>query len=444
MGFLNDLFGAKNNNFASADIDNGPGGFANQASTTQGQQGALFNMLMSRANGTGGPSAAEQMLNRSTNQQIGQEASAIGGVKGINPALAAKMISENSAARLQDTAGQAGIQRANEQMGAQNTLAGALGQERGRQTQESLGVQGINAQVGAGNAGQNASTAGGILGGVGSLLGLADGGEVPEQPKGDFDVAEVHIPQINQTPTPLTGGGDKGGGGGMGSLVSAALPLLMAASKGGEIPEFIQKFAGGGSVVPNFGTSFASGYGLRQQPGDSDAPEAKSHGLLGNALMSLFSPSAPDTDPSSSMPTSYDYATMYGAPGGAGGGNNGMPTSQDYANMYGAPGATEKSNMFAGAADFKARGGKIPGKAEVEGDSPKNDTVPIMASPGEVVLPRTSAKDPEKAAEFVEALNKQREKKSGGGGYADVLRAQEAMHNRLAQIEKFCYGGRAA
>lgn len=49
----------------------------------------------------------------------------------------------------------------------------------------------------------------------------------------------------------------------------------------------------------------------------------------------------------------------------------------------------------------------VPGKAKVKGDSEKNDTVPAMLSPGEVVLPRTvmNAKDPAKAAyDFVSKL----------------------------------------
>jgi hypothetical protein len=39
-------------------------------------------------------------------------------------------------------------------------------------------------------------------------------------------------------------------------------------------------------------------------------------------------------------------------------------------------------------------GGHVPGQAEVSGDSPKNDTVPAMLSPGEYVVPRTQAKSP--------------------------------------------------
>lgn len=49
-------------------------------------------------------------------------------------------------------------------------------------------------------------------------------------------------------------------------------------------------------------------------------------------------------------------------------------------------------------------GGVVPGKAKVKGDSIKNDTVPAMLSPGEVVVPRTAAQDPEKLKEFVSNL----------------------------------------
>lgn len=49
-------------------------------------------------------------------------------------------------------------------------------------------------------------------------------------------------------------------------------------------------------------------------------------------------------------------------------------------------------------------GGMVPGKAVVNGDSPKNDKVPAMLSPGEIVIPRSKVNDPEKAKKFVEAI----------------------------------------
>lgn len=52
------------------------------------------------------------------------------------------------------------------------------------------------------------------------------------------------------------------------------------------------------------------------------------------------------------------------------------------------------------------QGGQVPGTAKVKGDSLKNDTVPAMLSPGEVVVPRTVVeKGPEAAAEFVAAVS---------------------------------------
>ena len=53
------------------------------------------------------------------------------------------------------------------------------------------------------------------------------------------------------------------------------------------------------------------------------------------------------------------------------------------------------------------KGGDVPGKAKTEGDSPKNDTVAAMLSPGEVVIPRSvmNSDDPvSNAAKFVANL----------------------------------------
>ncbi len=83
----------------------------------------------------------------------------------------------------------------------------------------------------------------------------------------------------------------------------------------------------------------------------------------------------------------------------------------DYANM-----SNPQMTAQGGVINFKP-GGPVPGKASVNGNSLKNDTVPAMVSPGEIVLPRsvTQAKDaPQKAAAFVSAVltqNKMRKKK---------------------------------
>ena len=67
-----------------------------------------------------------------------------------------------------------------------------------------------------------------------------------------------------------------------------------------------------------------------------------------------------------------------------------------------------KSAMFhhiMGTKPFMAaEGNMVPGKAEVKGDSPKNDNVPAVLSPGEIVIPRSIAlhkNAPELAKKFV-------------------------------------------
>lgn len=82
-----------------------------------------------------------------------------------------------------------------------------------------------------------------------------------------------------------------------------------------------------------------------------------------------------------------------------------------------------------------ASGGPVPGKAPVAGDSPKNDVVPAILSPGEIVVPRTAADDPEKAKAFVaEVLGKKAGKKQPME-YADVLA-------ELAEIKKMLKGSK--
>lgn len=76
---------------------------------------------------------------------------------------------------------------------------------------------------------------------------------------------------------------------------------------------------------------------------------------------------------------------------------------------------------YAGGTVGMKAGGKVPGKAKVAGDSPKNDTVIAKLSPGEVVIPRSLAEDPERAKKFIEQLKKEKAPK---GGYGKVLEAK--------------------
>jgi hypothetical protein len=83
-------------------------------------------------------------------------------------------------------------------------------------------------------------------------------------------------------------------------------------------------------------------------------------------------------------------------------------------------GMAAHGGMMGDAIPMKAGGG-VPGFARVAGDSPQNDTVHAMLSPGEIVVPRSIVHNPEKAKAFIEALNK---KKGAPQHFGDVLKSK--------------------
>lgn len=84
----------------------------------------------------------------------------------------------------------------------------------------------------------------------------------------------------------------------------------------------------------------------------------------------------------------------------------------------------------------KFKGGVIPGDAPEKGDSPKNDSVPILASPGEAIIPRSAMQDPKKLQEFVDSLKAHqysyKDEKHGEGTYLSPM-AQELEKSELGK-----------
>lgn len=110
------------------------------------------------------------------------------------------------------------------------------------------------------------------------------------------------------------------------------------------------------------------------------------------------------------------------------GGGGDMPKSEtpkeDSSNPLDPSGMIES---FGGMND----GGYIPGKADVKGDSIKNDKVPALLSPGEIVIPRSIAQGknaPERAAEFIRHLMEKGDLKSSG--YGGVIEARQKKMSR--------------
>lgn len=93
--------------------------------------------------------------------------------------------------------------------------------------------------------------------------------------------------------------------------------------------------------------------------------------------------------------TAGDSATASGAENMNNAGSTALPAALSLYSMGG-----EVENYL--------NGGRVAGRASVQGNSPKNDTVPAKLSPGEIVLPRTVAQHPtqDKVMSFLQRMRK--------------------------------------
>lgn len=343
-GMLNmtqNTYQAQTPNITTQNLNGSIGNAYNQQQQVYGQQQSLANQLLAQSQGQG-PNPALAQLNQTTGQNVANQGALMASQRGgnANPALLARQAAMQGAGIQQQAAGQAATLNAQQQLGAeqalqqqqatmgnqalqgQNIFQGAQASQNNAINQGVLGAEGINANVSAQNASTTGGMVGGLLGGAGSVVSslLNKGGVVKHYDEGG-DVAGGSLPadisyggsnQGSLTPSyykPPASGGSGGGGAG---LIGGLLALL---AKGGDVP---------------------------------------------------FSP-----------------------------------------------------GLLAG--------GDVPGKAQVAGDSEKNDTVPTLLSPGEAVIPRSimESKNPAgKAAEFIKHLKKKK------GGYQDV-----------ATAKKMCGGG---
>ena len=357
------------------------------AAGTIGDQQQLAAALQAQSQGQG-PNPVQQQFQQNTNQQISQQAGAIGSQKGISPALAQKLASESGSQMMNNQAGQAATLQAQQQLGAQQQQAGVYGQIGNEQ----LGLSGQNAQIAGQNAAANQNATSGIMQGLGT----------------------------------------------------AAMIAMM--SKGGQV----QKFDSGGGV---------NGYQQLQAPGNGNLAQAilNSAGAgpmaaggggpngLGSTLSAVAKTGIQNSQDNSaldSMVGEFDSEDTAAAAGVGGGGGAGvsqmlmakggmMPEHLHHVARIYHPNFQAKNTE-----QLKATGGPVPGKAKVKGDSPKNDTVKTMLSPGEVVIPRSimQSEDPVKnAAAFVaDQLRKNGKQKEDGSPEEFKTALKKAIGSRKA------------
>lgn len=362
-------------------------GGAGPASGTIARQSALSDSLAAAAAGQG-PNAALEQLRQTTQQNVNTAAGQAASARGVNPALAARMAVDSAATSNQTAAGQAATLEAEQQVQARQQLAQNLqatgATQIGQQTAGTgalqvaggldLGAQGIDAGVanqnaglelgqeqlaagvGAGNAATNAGLVGGLLQGAGSAASAA----MLMSDGGD-------VPELLAAPEPGA------------SPVHDYLSSLYGAAPPTPAPALAKPSGSTGTGAASAGSAIADG-------GKAGADAFR--GIMGQRLAGTGS--------------------IY-ADGGR------VPALVSPGEIVTPPGTGPRQ----AARIAESGAGKVPGKARVAGDSPKNDIVPAKLRPGSIVLPRSvaNASDPGKAAaSFVASVMKRSDKRYAVGG----------------------------
>lgn len=347
------------------------GGIGNQ-SNVFGQQQALANQLQQQALGQG-PNPALAQLANATGQNVAQQAALLGSQRGTgnNVGMLARQAGQLGTQAQQGAAGQAAVLQAQQQLAAQQALQQQQAQMAGLATQQ-VGQQ-AGALTGYNQMAQNEQQ---ML-----LNAIAQANQAEVGMQSNINSANAGIAGINaQGQQQLLGGLMGGIGSGFGVLSAPA-----AAAKGG----MVKGYAQGGTVEDSplgsnpqagpqsFGAKFLKGFNTSFQPTTGAQP-----------------------------PAMMQAGQTVGAGLGAGLGALASGLKSAFASKpQQVAGADFMDQSEGGQKTMTAsKGGKVKGKAKAEGNSLKNDTVPAMLSPGEIVIPRTHATDPEKAKQFVAAV----------------------------------------
>ncbi len=307
---------------------------------TQDQQQALAAALLAQSQGQG-PNPAQQQLQNATQANAKQAAGQIASQKGINPAQAARAATQNAAMVNQQAAGQGAALQAQQQLGAQQGLGNVYGQlaNENLQNAQTSGSLANNSSLGAQqiNAGTSAQNAAATQSTASGLLSGLGG-------------AAAALAHGGMVPKMADGG----------KVASSNIANQMLQQAGVQVYGNGMDLSGGKMKMPKMGGGDGfEGDGTAMAGGAGDAGGA---GMAAAAVANK--------------------------------GGRIPPHLEQVAKIY------HPNFQHKGTEELKADGGHVPGKAKVSGDSLKNDTVPTMLSPGEMVIPRSvmNEEDPAEAA----------------------------------------------
>jgi len=411
-----------------------------QAQNGLGNQTNVFNQLANIAAGKG-PNPAQAQLAQATGANVANQAALMAGQRGANAnvGLMARQAAQQGAQTQQQAAGQAASlqaqqslnalqgmgQLANQQAAQQAAATGAVTGAQQSQQQALLNsiAQANNARVGiqsnintanAGLAGQQMQQQGNLIGnltgGIGSALGLAEGGEVSQRrmyPNGGY-VESNTLPQSSGSYAATTPDQNY-------DTIAAqqAATSSVAAPAAPSAPPPASASSGPASRVGQFHASQASGNTPPPLTGASAVGNTLGK-AIGTGLKSLFGSSNSQTSPAESNASGFTsgqleaaHARQQALDAGAISKEDAMAPDQmakggkvpallSPGERYLTPEKAKK--VVKGKADPIKDGKLVPGKPKVGGavNSYKNDTVKANLDEGGIVIPRsiTEGKDP--------------------------------------------------
>lgn len=434
----------------------GQGGVANQSSVF-GQQQALANQLQGVASGTG-PNPAQAQLAQATGANVANQAALMAGQRGANAnaGLIARQIAQQGANIQQQAAGQAATLGAQQQIAGMSALAAQqaqLGQtaqaQIANQAAQQGAVAGLTQQQIANLAAQQqatAATAGQAIGqqqAANQAMAGTAAQQVAQQQaaiqaynqaaqSGQQNILNAIAAQnnaavgaqssVNAGNVAIKQQGMQGSSGLLGGLIGAG-GTAIAANSGNKNTTTTQPTTTGGKVAVSGGDGGYAKGGMVKGYADGgqvmgQALQAYGKGMQQGAQDPTFQPKetpTPDYVPASTAGR-FLYDSSY---------QNTQAPPIASAEPINAPLQPKESGLAKAlpmlamllnkGGEAKApsstpinakNGGHVPGKPEVGGakDSYKNDTVPAVLSPGEIVIPRSitqAPNAPERAAEFV-------------------------------------------
>ncbi len=388
-----------------------------------------------------GPSLSGQLLQQQAMQNAQATNALIAGQRGVNTGMALRQALQQQGLANQQAMQQAQVGRSQEQMGAlglrqqqyqanrQFDLA-----QRQQQQQYDLGVRQINAGIEMQNAANTSSLLGGVIGGgagIGAAALMSDENQKTDIQDGDqaaydfLDALQAHKYKYKDASLPGAAPGEQLG----------VMAQDVEQSPGAQM---VQDTPQGKMLDPSkgFGAVLAAQANLHERLKALEGGK----GYAAGGFVDYSIPLKQGHGGQELMGASQGIASMMSKRGMAKAPVAPTPFEPEIIDQ----GGYMQPMVPAGATDiakvgqmYAAHGAYVPGKAKVAGDSPKNDTVPAMLSPGEIVIPRSKAKDADKAKAFIDELMRKKKAKDEPtkSGYSKILELHRQLGEALGDME---------